>query len=649
MRNTGGPAGQRTGDGVGSKKANFMRFAIAALFAFFVFISNGLCAGYTHEGMLLSHLMQSGTAAVVRPPKTLNDPQATDEAKSLMSFLVDQYGQKVLSGQQKLVEIDYIYSITGKQPAVGVFDLIDYSPSRIEHGTNPTGQTESWINWANMGGGIVSLSWHWNAPTDLIDEEGKEWWRGFYTYATTFDIEAVLADPDGEKYQLLIRDLDAIAVELEKFQNAGLPVLWRPLHEASGGWFWWGAQGPGPFIELWQLMYDRYVNVHGLHNLIWVYTAGDSDWYPGDAYVDIVSLDIYPSNPDDSMYWDWWEIQNRYEGVKLVALSESGILPNPDKIRQYGTWWSWFSVWSGDFIRDVDTTFLAAVYDDDDIITLDELIDWKHYLDSENLSCSITWPLNNTKIPENSDVTIYAEVDHVDGTVTKVEFFEGSHKLGEDTSSPYSFTRTNIPRGIYRLSGKVTDDNNLTGDSADVLMVAGNIYPESVRYEAEDAVSDGPTVSTTYSGYSGTGAMLFNAGSGTGLDFTVTSASAGYYPLTIRYLIPSGWNDKNNRIIVNGVVLGSPQFVNTAGLWRDFEFDNVFLNAGANTIRIEHFWGWMYVDYIQLLLPDSRVCPTGDLDLDCDVDLDDLFIMGAGWINPYTLDDMSKLSVDWLK
>ena len=54
---------------------------------------------------------------------------------------------------------------------------------------------------------------------------------------------SALADPAGEDYALLLRDIDAIAVELQKFEDAGVPVIWRPLHEAQGGWFWWGAQG----------------------------------------------------------------------------------------------------------------------------------------------------------------------------------------------------------------------------------------------------------------------------------------------------------------------------------------------------------------------------------------------------------------------
>ena len=52
-----------------------------------------------------------------------------------------------------------------------------------------------------------------------------------------------------------------------------VPVLWRPLHEAYGGWFWWGACGPKAFEQLWRLMFTRFTQVHQLHNLIWVYTA----------------------------------------------------------------------------------------------------------------------------------------------------------------------------------------------------------------------------------------------------------------------------------------------------------------------------------------------------------------------------------------
>ena len=593
----------------------------------------------------------------MRPPKTLTDPNATSESKSLMSFLVDYYGMQVLSGQQDLGGIDYIYSVTGKQPAVGSFDLMEYSPSRIEHGINPTGLSESYINWADTGGGIVSLCWHWNAPTDLIDEPDHEWWRGFYTHATTFDIEAVLADPQGERYQLLIRDLDAIAAELAKFRDANQPVLWRPLHEASGGWFWWGAKGPGPFIELWRLMHDRYVNYHGLHNLMWVYTVGDADWYPGDDYVDIASMDIYPSDPNTSMVGFWLDTQSRHEGVKLVTLSECGILPNPDKIRADDVWWSWFSVWGGSFITDVNQAFLSYVYNDEDIITLDELIDWKHYpVVGGAPVVSVTQPEEGAEFDEGADITINADATDPCGSVTKVEFYKNDTKLGEDTTAPYSFIWPDVPEGVYVLSAVATDNNGLVSDSQDVNITVGSPPPPRiVRYEAESAVSDGPTISTSYTGYSGTGSRYFNSSGGTGITFTVDSGRAGSFPLTIRYLIPAGWGSKTNTVLVNGETVWSPEFTNTNSAWSDFEFGNISLNAGSNTVRIEHFWGWFYVDYIEVELSyccfdfgdfadfgmkwkrsdcaaPNNWCSGFDTDRDNNIGLDDLQTFADYWL-----------------
>lgn len=314
-----------------------------------------------------------------KPPKALIDPKAAQSTKSLFSYLVDQFGHKILSGQQSMADVDYVHDVTGKTPAVGAFDLIDYSPSRVAFQNEPAHASESWIDWAKTGGGIVTLCWHWNAPDDLVNNEDHPWWSGFYTDATTFDLAEALADPQSTRYQYLLRDIDAIAVQLQKFEDADVPVLWRPLHEASGGWFWWGAAGPDAFKQLWQLMFDRLVNVHGLHNLIWVYTAGDPAWYPGDAYVDVVSLDIY-TDPSSSMSGEWENIRDASGGRKLITLSESGTLPDPDKIRTFATWWSWFAVWSGDkFIRAVDTDFLKSVYADPDVITLDELPDWRSY------------------------------------------------------------------------------------------------------------------------------------------------------------------------------------------------------------------------------------------------------------------------------
>ena len=324
----------------------------------------------------------------VPPPPQLSDPEATAAARSLFAFLLDQYGQKVLSGQQELREVDYIRAAIGKEPAIAGGDLIEYSPSRWERGARPNKQSgyasvEDLIAWAQEEGpgeGIITLMWHWNAPTDLIDSASQPWWRGFYTEATTFNFADALAEPTSENYQLLLRDIDAIADQLRKFDEADIPVLWRPLHEAEGTWFWWGARGPEPFKELWQLLYDRLVNVHGLHHLIWVFTHENSvAWYPGDEFVDIVGRDIYTDDPTSTLRSYWTSLQQEFGGEKLVALSESGTLPDPGPSTAFGVWWSWFNIWTGGFIRDLDEEYVRHVYESEHVLTREELPNWRAY------------------------------------------------------------------------------------------------------------------------------------------------------------------------------------------------------------------------------------------------------------------------------
>ena len=424
------------------------RFPTALLLAFFFFTTLPVFAMQVSSSLAIGSLIMSGATGLVRPPKKLTDPNATSETKSLMSFLVDYYGQQVLSGQQDMSEMNYIYSVTGKWPAVGVLDLMDYSPSRIAYGANPTGTVESYISWANSGNGILSSSWHWNAPTDLINDQNAPWWSGFYTYATTFDIQAALADPCGTDYQLVLRDLDAIAVQLKKFPGRKSAFAVAASSRGIRRMVLVGRKGPGPFIQLWQLMYNRYVNYHHLHNLIWVYTVGDPAWYPGDNYVDIVGMDIYPSDPNTSMVGYWLDTQSYFEGVKLVTLSESGIVPDPNKIRADKVWWSWFSVWTGSFIEDTNQTFLNSVYHDADIITLDELIDWKHYPVTGGAPIvSIMQPAEGARFTFGTNITISADACDPCGAVTKVEFYENDVKLGEDANAPYSFSWTNAPVG----------------------------------------------------------------------------------------------------------------------------------------------------------------------------------------------------------
>ncbi len=321
--------------------------------------------------------------ALRKPPKTLVDARATPEARALMARLVNTYGSAMLSGQFEQPDIDYIRQVTRAIPAIYASDLIDFSPSRRAFGADPKNMVQK-VMAAHKNGHLITLMWHWNAPNKLInktytDAKGQKvdasWYRGFYTNATTFDLQSALANPKGEDYRLLLRDIDAIAIPLAQLARAGAPILWRPLHEAEGTWFWWGAKGPDALKALWRIMFERLTAHHNLHNLIWVFTAGDkADWYPGDKFVDIVGADLYPSDPFDpgSEFYD--SLRKRFEGRKLLALTEFGGVPDVEKMRRFGVLWSYFVSWSGDLgPKKITKDDLARIYHNRTVINRGQL------------------------------------------------------------------------------------------------------------------------------------------------------------------------------------------------------------------------------------------------------------------------------------
>ena len=306
-----------------------------------------------------------------RVPAALVDPQATAATRLLMAGLVADYGKCTWSGQYyDTNDLAHIRAASHLKPAMVGGDFMDYSPSRVAHGSLPASFTESMIALSRAGY-VVTMSWHWNAPSGLLDTHEQPWWRGFYTAATTFDVAAALADTNSVSYALILRDMDAIAVQLKKFSDAGVPILWRPLHEADGGWFWWGAKGPRPFKVLWRLLYHRLTDDHQLHNLIWVYTGEKPDWYPGNDVVDIVGEDAYPQNPDDPLLPRWQKLNSRFNGVKLVALTEFGGVPDVERMQAAGVWWAYFVSWYG--AKSVPETSISRTYRSPAVLTLDQL------------------------------------------------------------------------------------------------------------------------------------------------------------------------------------------------------------------------------------------------------------------------------------
>jgi mannan endo-1,4-beta-mannosidase len=300
---------------------------------------------------LAATLLTPGTA----PTRPLVTPNPTVETRRVWQLLQREYGRRIFSGQCDDKYLPFIKETTGgKEPAMMGYDFNGVPPSQ---GTNR--DVPKAIAWAQRGG-LVTFQWHWISPNADGD---------FYT--DKYDLAKALANPTGSDYAHLIRDMDLVAEELKKLQAADVPVLWRPLHEAEGKWFWWGKAGGDACRKLYRLMYDRYTKKHGLRNLIWVWTSYGKEkenWYPGDDVVDLIVRDYESPTA-------WNEFQELFgnKGI-MFGLGEEGKLPDPDQFSARP--WLYFLTWAY-MIEDPEKgntpAWIKRVYNDPRVITLSDL------------------------------------------------------------------------------------------------------------------------------------------------------------------------------------------------------------------------------------------------------------------------------------
>lgn len=326
---------------------------------------------------------------------TLVNPNADENTKRLYKFLCDIYGKYSLAGQyadegRASSEYEKITAKTGKTFAVLGLDMGNYSLGSKAHGAESK-TVEYAYDWYKNAGGIVQLCWHWTTPEDYAVNSGDQpWYSSFYKEGSKLDLDKIMNGEDDAAYQLLMDDIDNMANELARLRDAGVPVLWRPLHEAAGGWFWWGNCEPESYKKLWNVMYDKMTNEHNLTNLIWVWNGQDPAWYPGDETVDINGWDIYAGNHvDSSQSGRFDDVATNYgTKTKLIALTENGCVMDPDKVFNDNARWLFWGTWSDPFtmklgvvINDEYTTveLLTKAYNHERVLTLDELPDLQNY------------------------------------------------------------------------------------------------------------------------------------------------------------------------------------------------------------------------------------------------------------------------------
>lgn len=346
----------------------------------------------------------SASAAVSATPVTEG---ATEGAQKLYNFLAMNYGVKTVSGVmtgdvssatvKELPDVISFQEHTGKLPALVGFDFLFATGVKA---------SDSWYqSYTQMAldaakdlwsqGGIPAFTWHWKDPSDQID--------AFYTKSgndkeyTEFDFTKGFADPactanctwnkESETYKQLVSDIDEIADMFLGLQEAGVAAIFRPLHEASGKWFWWGTKGGAAFQALYNLVYDEMVGVKGVKNLVWVWNpeyTSDKDWNPGATKYDVISLDIYEAWDYTTKYTKaYTELTTNYGTDKILAVSENGSIPDMSAMKAGNTVWSWwmpwYQTWDGKFLDQTVEAVWKANMESPCTIDLESMPGWDKY------------------------------------------------------------------------------------------------------------------------------------------------------------------------------------------------------------------------------------------------------------------------------
>lgn len=298
-------------------------------------------------------------ASAIKPA----NPHMTKEARALLDLFYRISGKYTLTGQHN-------YPATKDRNSRFAVKYTDYTPAvwSTDMGFAEEGDTDSYLARPDIvkqairqhrRGSVVTICWHAVPPTadepvtfqpkpgnqappdalasvqgQLLDEQYKE-----------------LLTPGTRLHTQWIQQVDSVAVYLKQLQDAHVPVLWRPYHEMNGDWFWWGGRvGEYSTIDIYKMLYDRYVNHHKLNNLVWVWSVDRPstpirqfrNFYPGTDYLDILSLDVYGSDFNQDYYDSLMVLSNG----KPLVLGEVGNPPSLEVLDKQPNW-SYWVIWAG--------------------------------------------------------------------------------------------------------------------------------------------------------------------------------------------------------------------------------------------------------------------------------------------------------------
>ena len=291
------------------------------------------CAGHQESAQTPADSLMDRLAGLVEEGKIMYGHQ---------DDLMYGHSWKLEDDASEFVQSD-VYAVCGKYPAVYGMDL-----GGIELGWTHNLDKNDFDNMRAAAvahherGGVVTFSWHPRNPL-----------TGGDSWDVTSDQVVASILPGGEKHEYFMTWLSNAADFMESIKTAdgqAVPLVWRPWHEHTGSWFWWGQNlcTTEQYKALWQMTYDYMVKDRGLTNLVWAYSPGAGgldaalfeERYPGDEIVDMVGFDCYQYGDNASYVSDMkaaLDITGKFakDHGKLMAVTETGYEGIKD-----AKWWT---------------------------------------------------------------------------------------------------------------------------------------------------------------------------------------------------------------------------------------------------------------------------------------------------------------------
>ena len=287
------------------------------------------------------------------PVQRQNHGAPSSEAGMVFAYLRSQFGDKVISAQHCTAgtnaEIEAVFAASGREPAVRFSDL-PWNPDNPDDFDLLEREIELAEGWWSSGG-IVGFAWtpeYYDSDEDFIEKA------------------------------------DFAAGALERLLMADVPVLFNPLPDGGSRLHRYG-ETEEEYVRLWNLLYDRLVNYHGLNNLIWIWSGGSYTYFPGSHRVDIIGESVFSQGEIGSQ-----AVRLAYSGdynndgvSKTAAVIAASGLPSPDFFGRDKSMWLMWTLYKGDFVidssgrvRDEMKEPLERFYNHELVVSRDELPDF---------------------------------------------------------------------------------------------------------------------------------------------------------------------------------------------------------------------------------------------------------------------------------